>query len=95
MRQKKSGSEGQKKEALKRYHAQVVEYKKTFCDEVGEKVLMDLMRAHGMLDSHFNVNDSDPYVLAFKEGQRNVVLRILAIIKYDTKKLKTLIEDRG
>lgn len=92
---KKTISSSEQKQALKRYHAQVIEYKKTFTDEVGQKVLLDLMKAHGMLDCHFNVNDSDPYVLAFKEGQRNVILRILSIIKYDTKKLKSLIEERG
>lgn len=43
----------------------------------GKLVMEDLVKAH-----HYNTStfSSDPYLTAFREGERNVILRILTII---------------
>lgn len=50
-----------------------VAYKNTFTSEDGVKVLKDLERRCFMTYTTFN---SDPYVSAFQEGTRSVVLHI-------------------
>lgn len=54
----------------------ILAYKKTFESESGTKVLNDLIKRH-MLKSSMNDNDSR---VIFGEGERNVVLTILAIL---------------
>ena len=51
------------------------------CFEVspsGKKILEDMKKAHHFYNSTFS---PDPYTTAFKEGERNVVLRILTILQ--------------
>ncbi len=43
-----------------------------------QTVLKDLCGAHSVFDGGF---DRDPYMNAFASGERNVVLRILTILK--------------
>ncbi len=43
----------------------------------GQKVLSDMLRAHHFYTSTF---DADSNVTTFREGERNVVLRILTIL---------------
>lgn len=43
-----------------------------------QTVLNDLCKAHSVFDGGF---DRDPYVNAFASGERNVILRILTILK--------------
>lgn len=43
----------------------------------GRAILEDMMNAHSFHNTTFSV---DPYTMAFKEGERNVVLRILTIL---------------
>ncbi len=69
--------------------ATIEDYKSTFSSKSGEKVLWDLMREHHMISPTMDVNTHDT---AFREGQRNVVLRILQLMKTDTKKLLKIIE---
>lgn len=71
--------------AANRVHA----YQKVFTSPEGERVLHDMMKAHGMLQSH----PANPQEMALKEGERLVILRILALLKTDPKKLLERIED--
>lgn len=68
----------------------VVSYQAVFSTNEGQKVLFDLMFNHHMLNSTFV---KDPIEMALKEGERNVVLRILSILKIDVKDLAKKIED--
>lgn len=69
----------------------VIDYKVFFGTSEGKEVLYDLMKSSNMLQSSFS---TDPYEMAFNEGQRNVVLRILTILKTDPMELKKFIEAR-
>ncbi len=72
-----------------------IAYKEVFGTDSGKIVLYDLMLNTNMIDSSF---DPDPLQMARKEGERNVCLRILNIIKTDIKQLDKLIresEDHG
>lgn len=66
-------------------------YKNVFNSPEGRVVLQDLMKVHHMKGSSF---DPNPTVAAFKEGERNVILRILTRINIDINELQTRLEDR-
>lgn len=54
------------------------EYYNTFSQSPsGRHVLTDMMKAHHVLSSSF---EPDSYATAFREGERNTVLRILTIL---------------
>jgi hypothetical protein len=53
-------------------------------------VLRDMCDAHGVFDGGF---DPDPNMNAFNSGERNVVLRILHIIKADLNDILNLTEE--
>lgn len=81
----------EERQEFKRYAAKLQDYKATFESAHGRRVLYDLMKACHMLDSsHVN---KDPNETVFNEGERNVVLRILHFVKYDEKKLETLMTE--
>lgn len=67
-------------------------YKMTFASEQGQRVLFDILNQCHMLVSHRTKDVIDPLTLAFKEGERNVALRILSIMQTDMGKLKELID---
>lgn len=69
--------------------SKVMAYQKVFSGPDGTKVLNDLMAAHGMLSSTYHGNVKD---MLIKEGERNVVLRILTMLKVNEKQLKERIE---
>lgn len=58
------------------------EYVHTFETKTGEKVLEDLVTRFGVLDSYYT-SGSTPTDLAYREGQRSVVLTILGILNVD------------
>jgi hypothetical protein len=66
-------------------------YRKVFTGPEGEKVLFDLMKNHHVLSSTFSGQTSDRDVF-LREGERNVILRIMSILKIDTKQLWERIE---
>ena len=65
-------------------------YKRLFSSEDGNRVLQDLMVSHYMMG---NTMSADPYVTAFNEGQRNVVLRLLKLVKEDVGAIEKRISD--
>lgn len=70
--------------------AKVSDYQKLFATEYGKRVLYDLISVHHIMNPTF---DKDPLAMAMNEGGRNVVLRILKILKTNPEKLKKLIEE--
>lgn len=65
-------------------------YRDTFESPQGKKVLLNLISTHGVMTSTF---DKDPQLAAFKEGERNVVLRILSLLKADPQQIRNLIRE--
>lgn len=57
----------------------------------GKTVLADMMKAHHVFDSTFS---SKPLEMAFREGERNVVLRILTILDISPEEAIGLVERR-
>jgi hypothetical protein len=73
----------------KRQVDRIVDYRAVFNTEDGKRVLYDLIKQHNVLQSTFS---KDPYEHAFKEGERNTVLRILTLLKIDPIQLDKLID---
>ena len=67
-------------------------YKKVFSSEEGRKVLVDMAKATNIHGTSF---DSDQLQMAFNEGQKAVVLRILRTIETDPEQLLQLIKQAG
>lgn len=63
---------------------QALDYQATFATAEGERVLYDLMKTHYVMGTTFT---ADQNVMALKEGERNVVLRILHLLKIDVEML--------
>lgn len=66
-------------------------YQKVFRGVDGEKVLFDLMEKHYVLNSTI-APGVDPNLVLVREGERNVVLRILALLKVNPRQLRERIE---
>lgn len=66
------------------------DYRSCFTSEYGKRVLYDMFNEHCMISSTF---DPNPQVMALREGERNVVLRILTMLKTSPEKLKLQIEE--
>lgn len=75
---------------LKRKYAKIASYKKIFSTDEGREVLSDLMNVHNVLSSTFDINAN---VMALREGERNVVLRIMTILKITPKEMQALAEE--
>lgn len=71
-------------------YAKVVDYQAIFNSPQGRAVLHDLMETHGMLRSNYT---KDPSEALFKEGERNVVLRILTLLNTNPTTLLERIEE--
>lgn len=69
----------------------VTQYKKVFNTHDGKAVLYDLMRGNYILNRTTHV-PGDPYSTARNEGQRDVVLRILSVLKMDPEQFLKLLE---
>lgn len=82
MAEKKAKTE---RRSLKKVEA----YQHVFNSPSGRLVLHDLMQAHGVLAAHPSV----PEEMMLKEGERLVVLRILAFLKVNPKDLLERIEE--
>ncbi len=71
-----------------RFKAKVIDYRKTFSSEAGQRVLYDLMlEGHMLKPLPMSSPDRDE-----AEGKRQIVLKILTMLKTDPDKLQKLIE---
>lgn len=68
----------------KEYIKLVKDYQSVFNNEVGRNVLYDLMNQHNILSSTF---DDNAIEMARQEGERNVILRVLSLLKESPMKL--------
>lgn len=66
---------------MARAKARVLDYKRVFGSQAGQRVLNDLIQSHGILHPLFD--PTQPNVHIFREGERNVVLRILKKLNTD------------
>lgn len=66
--------------SVKKRLSLIQDYKRVFSSEQGKRVLHDLMNEHGFLKSSFT---KDAHEMAFKEGGRNAVLRIMSVCEMD------------
>lgn len=82
----------QKEKLVARKTAKAIDYKRVFGTEQGKRVLFDMMKAGHMLDSTMS-RGATSHDLAFREGERNFVLRVMTILKTDPEKLKQQIEE--
>ncbi len=65
-------------------------YKAVFTGPEGEMVLQDLMRTHWVGNTTFD--EGNPRKTIFREGERNVVLRILTLLQIDLKEYQERIK---
>lgn len=73
------------KKVAKKQVTNILAYQEVFSGPTGEIVLEDLMKNHHFLGTTF---DGDATKTVFREGERNVVLRILAMLKMDARVLQ-------
>lgn len=71
--------------------ATIQDYQRTFSGKAGERVLWDLMKFGHVLDSTFL--PGCPEETFMREGERNTVLRILTMLKYDPAELQKRLEE--
>lgn len=74
---KKLSDEAQSKRSL------LIDYRSTFKSEEGERVLRDMMANHHIFSGTF---DKDPMVMAYREGERSVVMSLLDKLRVDPEK---------
>lgn len=75
---------------LKKRYSKIVAYKKTFSTTEGREVLLDMMNVHNVFDSTFDIDNSQ---MCRKEGERNVVLRLMTILKITPSQMQDLAEE--
>lgn len=68
----------------------VQQYQKVFSGPDGRAVLYDLMQSAGMLTI---IPDPNPNEALVQQGERNMVLKILLMLKADTQQLLERIEE--
>lgn len=73
--------ESGRSKAAKAQARMIVNYQRVFQDGVGKEVLQDMFKMFGMLEHNGN---QDPHKTMFYEGQRSVVLFIIARLKMNS-----------
>lgn len=71
----------------------ISQYKKTFATPDGRAVLYDLMKGNYFINSTTFV-PGDSHATARNEGQRDVVVRILSILKVDPEQFFKIAEEQ-
>jgi hypothetical protein len=79
-----------RKKAARKPITRALNYQAVFKTSDGQKVLWDLMKNHHMISPTFS---KDTHEMALKEGERNVVLRIMQILKINVDSLAKKIEE--
>ena len=65
----------------------VKDYKSVFLTGKGKDVLIDLIRSNEVME-YIQVDQTHPQGLAYREGQRRVIMQILEIINKDVFEIK-------
>lgn len=66
-------------------------YKRAFTTKDGKSVLLDLMKEHYMMENVYQGRE-DAHGIAFRDGQRNVILRILTTMGLDVGEIYLLLK---
>jgi hypothetical protein len=74
----------------KKMRSRVLDYQRTFSTESGKRVLHDLMVECHVLGSSFS---KDPSLMAFKEGEKNVMLRIMKLLNININEIEEHIKE--
>jgi hypothetical protein len=80
------------KQVNKKAKQKHLDYANTFGSEEGKRVLHDMMRTHKFLTPTL-ASGNDPIEMAFFEGQRNVILRILTYLNMDVEAINRLVSE--
>ncbi len=64
--------------------ARMRDYKQAFGTQAGRRVLADLRKSFG---KRVSFTPNDPYTTAFREGERNVYLKVEAMLKLSDEEL--------
>lgn len=67
-------------------------YRRVFNSPDGKLILQDLMEQHSITGTTF---DPNPQVSALKEGERNVVLRVMSILDMSSEKVLEKIKEHS
>lgn len=78
------------KRMAKKVSVRVENYRQVFSSKAGKAVLLDLMQEHYMLKPTYQGTE-DAIGIAFRDGQRNVILRILTTMNFDASELYVLL----
>lgn len=71
----------------------VTNYKQTFTSKTGREVLLDLLGEHYMLKTtYYGPENDEGRSMAYRDGQRSVVLRIMQVMGLDTAEMYLLIK---
>lgn len=65
-------------DAAREERDRLVDYRRTFSSDYGQRVLADMLRRGGVMQSSFVAGD--PQMTAFREGRRRVALEIIETI---------------
>ena len=80
-----------RKKMVKKQIARMTDYRNVFGSQQGERVLLNMMDRHYVRGPTVNKN-YNPHETFYKEGQRNVVLEILAKLKLDPEEFRRRME---
>lgn len=69
-----------------------IAYKQAFGSEHGQMVLNDILSVGHVF--HTSYDPKSQYETAFREGERNMALRILAFVEQDIEKLRQMLKQR-
>lgn len=68
-------------------------YERVFETKDGQTVLIDLINSTGLMGSSLDLNRPDPITMAYNDGAKAVVHRIIHQIQLDPKKYLDLLKD--
>jgi len=71
--------------------SRIIDYQNTFGSDHGQRVLNDLMNTHSIISTVFV--KGDPLEMALREGERNVILRIIGILGIKQSRIMELIKE--
>lgn len=71
----------------------MVDYKRVFGSEQGQRVLNDLIANHFVMNTTYSRGSQAELDMAFKEGQRQVVMRMMTIMNYDPEQVEKQIKE--
>lgn len=75
----------------KKFAAVSQDYKNVFGTKQGERVLYDIMKGAHIIEPSYV--KGDPHETSFREGERNMALRIFTHLNMDVDQLKKRIEE--